>query len=358
MTKKSPSKTIGIKDVAEHANVSISTVSNVLNSSKPVSPALRTRVLDAVYALNYEVNAVARGLKSGRTNNIAVIVPFITSIYFPSILQSIQEAANKNGYMVNVFGTEGDPNREKDYIQTLRSQWIDGILLSSSVDTKAAASVEYIDYLSSLNTNGHPIPVVCFEAAISKCLDAVVVNDKEGIQLATEHLISLGRKSIAYIAAPTRFDMGKQRLKGYLSALEAHNIPVNKQMIIQGDYTPQTGYQCMNTLLKSFPHTDAVVTGNDQMGVGAVRAVLDAGKRIPEDIAIIGFNDNFPSSLINPSLSTIKVPKTEMGTMAFDLLLRRIQNPDLPRTLIRLDGELVIRNSTDVHAENTWSLDW
>lgn len=358
MNNNSIKKSVGIKDVAKYANVSISTVSNVLNSTKAVSPALQERVMDAVHALNYEVNAVARGLKSGRTNTIAIIVPSITSIYFPSILESIQAAADEKGYMVNVFGTEWSLKREKHYIQALKSQWIDGILLSSALDTDSARAGEYISFLSTLNRNGNPIPVVCFEAAISKDLDAVIVNDMEGIRMAAEHLISQGRTKIAYIAAPTNFYMGKQRLKGYKNALTSHGLPVRKNLIMNGDYSPRAGYECMKSLLESDTEIDAVVTGNDQMGIGAIRAVLDSGLRIPEDIAVIGFNDNFPSSLISPSLSTVKVPKTEMGTMAFDLLLKRLKTPTLPRTLIRLDGQLVVRKSTDKNAEDKWVLDW
>lgn len=354
MTKNT--KPVGIKDVARRANVSISTVSNVLNGTKTVSESLQERVMNAVSELNYEVNMVARGLKSGKTNTIAVIVPSLTSVFFPPLLKSIQTVANQNGYSLSVFGTTGRLEREKEYIQMLRSQWIDGILLSSCVDTDAPDSAEYIDMLSDLSVNGHPIPLICLESAIGPKLDAVVMDDKEGLKTATEHLISLGRKRIAYIAAPTTFSMGKSRREGYLAALKQNELPVDSQLIIEGDYSPVSGYDCMNALLARDVGPDAVAVGNDQMGIGAIRAILDAGLRVPEDIAVIGYNDNFPASLIQPSLSTIHVPKTEMGKMAFELFQRRAENPSASRMLVRLNGDLVVRNSTVAGTDTSWDL--
>lgn len=358
MSSRSISKSVNIKDVAKQAKVSISTVSNVLNGTKPVSPALQIRVLDAVSMLGYETNLIARGLKHGRTNNIAVIVPFINSVFFPALLNSIQKAAEEKNYTISIFGTHSSLSQEKKYIQMVKSQWVDGILLSSSLDTNSPDAEEYLHSLATLSTNGHPVPVVCLEAAISDKLDAVIFNDKSGIQNATEYLIKIGRKTIGYIAAPLQFSMGKLRQEGYLSALKAHNYPIKEHLITEGDYTPLSGYHGTQKLLQFNPSIDAIVAGNDQMAIGAMRAVLDIGKRIPEDIAIFGFNGNFPASLTSPSLSTIQVPKDEMGTMAFNLLMRRLENPTASRMLITLEGKTVIRQSTDSSAKPSWDMDW
>ena len=358
MNANPPKKPIGIKEVAKYAQVSISTVSNVLNGTKTVSDELRERVMNAVNALGYETNMIARGLKSGKTNNIAVIVSSINSIFFPALLNSIQTAAEEKNYTISVFGTHSSLDQEKKYIQLLKSQWVDGILLSSSLDTESPKAQEYIHMLTSLNTNGHSIPVVCLEAAISDMLDAVVVNDTAGIKTAAEHLIAVGKKNIGYIAAPFQFTMGKLRKAGYINALEEHHYPVNERLIAEGDYSPVSGYRCMQKLLQTHLPLDGVVAGNDQMAIGAMRAIMEAGLKIPEDIAVIGFNDNFPSSLITPSLSTIRVPKEEMGTMAFNLLMRRMENLSASRMLINLDGKLIIRNSTDPKAETAWDMNW
>lgn len=347
-------KPVGIKDVARLAGVSTSTVSNVLNGTKPVSEALHQKVMQAVNELHYEVNMVARGLKSGKTNNIAVIVSSITSVFFPPLLQSIQTAANQHGYTVSVFATDGDLEKEKHFIHMLKTQWIDGILLSSCVDISSRKCASYIQELSSLKINGHPIPLICLESEVGPLLDAVVVDDQAGISDAVRHLYEIGRKNIAYISFPETYTMGKLRRKGYENTLRELDLKMNKKIIAEGACDPQSGYDCMKSILNSGEPVDAVIAGNDQMAIGAMRAVMDAGLRIPQDIAIVGYDDNFPASLVQ--LSTIRVPKEDLGKSAFDLFLRRTQSPDASRMLMRLNGELIIRNSTVLGAESAWEL--
>lgn len=347
-------KSISIKDVAKLAGVSISTVSNVLNGTKYVSKPLQKKVLNAVEELHYEVNMVARGLKSGKTNNIAVIVSSITSVFFPPLLQSIQSVANKHGYTVSVFSTGGEPEKEKEVIHMLKKQWVDGILLSSCVDTSSPKSTAYINELSSLQVSGNPIPLICLESEVSPSLDAVVVDDKAGISSAVYHLYETGRKNIAYIAFPTTYTMGRHRKEGYDSALKELKLSSNRKLYIEGACSPQSGYDCMSALLNTKETIDAVIAGNDQMAIGAMRAILDAGFRIPQDISVIGYDDNFPASLVQ--MSTVRVPKEDMGQSAFDLFLRRIQNPNASRMLIRLNSDLVVRSTTVPGKNSSWNL--
>jgi DNA-binding LacI/PurR family transcriptional regulator len=351
-------RTANIKDVAEYANVSISTVSNVLNKTKTVSKPLEDRVLEAVKALNYETNPIAKGLKSKKTNTISVIVPSISRIFFPMLLRAIHLEASKFGYTVSIFETQENLEREKDCIHLLKSQWTDGIILSSCADIDDPKSKEYIESLYTLNSGRKKTPIICMEAAISDKLDAVVMDDSLAIEEATNYMISLGKKNIAYIAAPLRFVMGKNRKAGYLTALQKAGLPIRDDYIVEGDYTPKSGYLCMQRLLARMNPIDSLVVGNDQMAIGAIRCIKDSKLRIPEDIAVIGFNNNFPSSLINPSLSTMKVPKDELGAIAFDLLMNRINNPDSPRKLVQLKAKLIIRKSTDIKGDDTWDLSW
>lgn len=354
MTKN---ENVSIKDVAREAGVSISTVSHVLNGTKQVSDPLRKRVMKAIDDLHYEVNMVARGLKSGHTNMIAVIVPSITSVFFPPLLNSIRQAALAAGYSICVYASDGDIKKEKAIIQGARAQAVDGILLSSCVDISSPKSQKYINELSSLTRNGKPLPIICMETTVGNQLDAVVVDDEAGMIDAVEHLISIGRTNIAFIASPTTFTMGKKRKKGYLDALTDHDLPIERGRIIEGDYTPLSGYQCMKKLLDSKIRIDAVAAGNDQMAIGAMRAILDKGLQIPQDIAIIGYDDNFPTTLVSPSLSSIHVPKEDMGKSAVDLLFRRLEDPDATRMQIRLTGSLVVRSSTDPKAKSDWELE-
>ena len=349
-------KSININDVAAYAHVGISTVSRVLNGTKKVSADKEKRVLDAIHVLNYEVNKLAKGLKSGKTNLICVIVPSIQSIFFPILLHNIHLAAQKYGYSVSIFETERNVEMEKKYIQMLKSQLIDGILLSSSADTNDPQSKEYINSLSSLSFNGKSIPVILLEAEVSEELDCVVVNDQKAIFDATHYLLSIGRNNIAYIGGPHIFEVAKKRKIGYISALRYAGIPVNENYMIEGDYTARSGFECMKKLIDNGIAFEGLVAANDQMAIGAIHCATEKGLRIPEEISIIGIDNNAVSSLISPSLTTMNVPKEKMGEYAFELLLRRLNNPELTRQKIVLDANLIKRQTTERNISTEWDL--
>ncbi len=344
-----------IKDVAALAGVSISTVSNVLNDTKAVSPALRQKVFDAARDLQYQANAIARGLKSGKTNALCVIVPSIVSVFFPRVLHGMQTAAAQKGYSLSIYETGEDILREQAYIHMLRRQWADGILISTCANKETDA--EYINELRQLRIGGKRIPVVFFEAAPDEGLDTVMVDNQEASRAAALYLIGIGRRKIAYIAAPRRFAMGRERFNGYASALEDAGLKYNPGLVRDGDYTPVSGYALMRSLLQEGPKPDAVLCGNDQMAVGAIRAILEAGVTIPDEIAVMGFDNNFPGTLVYPSLSTVSVPKQRMGSEAVELLLWRMQQgEDAPSRIVTLETNLIIRESTDKNAISTWDL--
>ena len=351
-------QTASIKDVAERAGVSISTVSHVLNSTKSVSPELRQRVMDAAEALRYQANAIPRGLKSGKTNVLCVIVPSIVSVFFPKVLRGMQTAAAQQGYSLSIYETGEELEKERAYIQLLKNQWVDGILLSTCCNP--ATDQSYIKELKHLHIGDKRIPVVFFEALPGEGLDAVVVNNRQAACEATTYLLESGRSRIAHISAPTRFTMGIERYEGYLAGLQKADIPPDPALISEGDYSPISGYACMRELLGCGKPFDAVLCGNDQMAVGAIRALREAGVRVPEDIAVMGFDNNFPGTLISPSLSTVSVPKQHMGREAVNLLIWRLQQGEeaAPR-VITLETNLIIRQSTDLKSESGWDLyDW
>lgn len=349
----------GIKMVAKRAEVSISTVSNVLNGTRYVSEDLRQRVLEAVRELQYEPNSVAQNLKKGNTNTIAVLIPRVDNIFFSAILQSIYLEAEKNGYTIAIYCTQRSVEQEKRYIQMLAAQRVSGILLSSSLDIKSPQDREYAHALTNLSYNGIAVPVVCMTTTIDPDLDTVAFEDTHCMYQTTQHLIDLGRRRIAYISSRLDLDtLGDARIAGYYKAIQAAGMNIEPRLIVEGDYSAISGYHGMNTLLKTVKDLDAVVCANDQMATGAIRAILDADLRIPEDIAVTGFNDNFPSTLTQPALTTIRFPKAEIGENAVELLLRRIKNPEAEPKTVRLSGQLLVRRSTDPEAVTDWSLDW
>ena len=347
----------GIKDVAERAGVSIATVSNVINQRKPVSPELAARVHQAVLDLNYVVDPVGRTLKSNRTNTIGVIVPSFSQVYFPSILQGIHEAAKKLGYMISVFETSGDIQEEQQCVEFLQRTSADGIILASYANRENISDRDYIRTLAHRKNRNKKIPVVTLENDLDPSLDAVIIDNREAGRIAVSHLLSLGHRSIAHIAAPLRFQIGKLRLEGYQDALEQAGLLGVIPLVEEGDFSPISGYHCMERLLsKRRGEFSAVFVANDEMAVGAMRAILNDGLRIPEDVAVVGLDNTFPSTLVKPSLTSVSTPKYEMGCRAMEQVARRIENPEDPKAIITLQTELVVRQSTDPSGEDRWDL--
>ncbi len=346
----------GIKEVARKAGVSISTVSNVMNETKPVSPELKARVLDAIEELQYEVNPVGRGLKSNKTNQVGVIVPSFNQVYFPAVLQGINEAGVKYGYTILVFETNGDVELEKQHVRFLQHSWSDGIILASYANRENISERKYIRSLVDSGNRKKQIPVVSLENVLDPGIDAVVIDNKKAASTAVNHLISLGHKSIAHIAAPLRFQIGNLRLEGYRDTMKQAGLTVDEDLIGEGDYSPVSGYDAMKRILKKRKKFTAVFAGNDQMGIGVIRALLDEGFRVPEDVAVIGIDNNFPSTLITPSLSSVNLPKYDLGFQAMHLLSERMKDPKRPRIVITLESELVVRKSTSAEGSGTWNL--
>lgn len=346
----------GIKEVAKKAGVSISTVSNVMNGTKPVSPELKTRVLDAIGELQYEVNPVGRGLKSNKTNQVGVIVPSFNQVYFPAVLQGIHEAGVKYGYTILVFETNGDVELEKQHVRFLQHSWSDGIILASYANGENISDRKYIRSLLESGSRKKPIPVVSLENVLDPGIDAVVIDNRKAAAIAVSHLVTLGHQSIAHISAPLRFQIGNLRLEGYRETMKKTGLSVDDDLIAEGDYSPVSGYDAMKKILKKGKKFTAVFAGNDQMGIGAIRALLDEGYRVPEDVAVIGIDNNFPSTLITPSLSSVNLPKFDLGFQAMHLLNERMKDPKRPRTVITLESELVVRKSTSAEGSGTWNL--
>jgi DNA-binding LacI/PurR family transcriptional regulator len=347
---------VGIKEVAKKAGVSISTVSNVMNGTKPVSPELKARVNEAVGELQYEVNPVGRGLKSNKTNQVGVIVPSFNQVYFPAVLQGIHEAGIKYGYTILVFETNGDVELEKQHVRFLQHSWSDGIILASVSNRENISDRKYIRSLLDSGDKKKSIPVVSLENVLDPGIDAVVIDNRKAAATAVNHLISLGHRDIAHISAPMQFQIGNLRLEGFKRTMVLADLQVDEDLIEEGDYSPISGYQAMERLLKKGKKFTALFGATDQMAIGAIRALLDAGLRVPEDVAVIGIDNNFPSTLITPSLSSVNLPKYDMGYQAMHLLNERMKDPGRSRNVITLESDLVVRKSTSQEGSGTWNL--
>jgi LacI family transcriptional regulator len=359
---------VTINDVAKRAGVSISTVSNVINKNKYVSDALAERVNTAVRELDYTANPIAQKMKGKYTKTIGVISADLCGLFFPYVLKGMYDAFISRGYKLIVMDSEGvhdsigSIKKLREGITSLIQDRVDGIVFSSMVPEKMEAGI--INDVVKTSFSKKPTVFVCVEKDLSKYgIDSVYANSERGADTATSHLIETGCRSIGHISGPVFFTVVQDRIAGYKNAMERNGFAVDEsRMIANGDYSHKSGYLAMKELLGRIPDIDGVFIANDQMSVGAMKALFEAGKRIPEDVKVIGYDDVFIASVLEPSLSTIHVQKHFMGKKAAELLIAQIENDresGAGGTAVEIESKLVVRRSTVKNAPEDWILvDW
>lgn len=357
----------GIKDVAKKAGVSISTVSNVLNKSKYVSPELARRVEAAVEELSYHVNPMARGMKSNKSGTIGVITEDMCGVFYPYVVKGINSIAMEKGYQIIIGDTQGvygdceALTREKELFHQLIASRVDGILFVSAIPE--SEKKKYFSQIIKMACKNKKIPLVSLERNFTDIgIDSVYFDPFENSKIAVQHLIDCGCRKICHITGPYSMEIARERIEGYKSCIKDAKLYLDlSAMIVQGDYTHQSGYRAMEQLLENVPDLDGVFCANDQMTIGAMKYLKRSGKRIPEDIKLIGYDDVFIASVVEPAISTIHIQKYHTGVKAAQLLFERIEHPYdqiLPRG-IKMDARLVIRKSTVADAlENENLADW
>ncbi|MDC7287262.1 LacI family transcriptional regulator [Blautia schinkii] len=357
----------GIKDVAKRAGVSISTVSNVLNKSKYVSPELVKRVEDAVKELSYEVNPIARSMKSNKSGTIGVITEDMCGVFYPYVVKGINSVAMEKGYQIIICdtqGTYGDREaikREQQLFRRLFASRVDGILFVSSIPNEMKE--KYFAGIKKQANQYKKIPIVSLERDFTSVgIDSVYFDGFDNTKRAVQHLIDCGCKKIGHITGPTGMQIAQERIQGYKSCMEDNGLSYDDKMIVFGDYSHQSGYMAMRKLLYDVPDIDGVFCGNDQMAIGALKVLKECGRRVPEDIKLMGYDDVFISSVVEPSISTFHIQKRHAGIEAAKMLFERIENPEDEKHVARglkMEGRLVVRKSTVATAPEDWILsDW
>jgi DNA-binding LacI/PurR family transcriptional regulator len=331
---------VTIEEIARLAHVSRSTVSRVLNNHPNVRSEVRAKVLQVVQEHNYTPNAAARSLASSRSNAVGLLVPrtaaiLFTDPFFPLVIQGISEACTGAGYflMLTMLTAELE---QPFYNRVLRGRHFDGvIILSSDVD----------DLLLSRLTHDE-IPLVLVGRHPNQALVSTVDTENvEGARLATTHLLGLGYTRVATISGPQNMVAGIDRCEGYKQALAAAGIPLDPALIVEGDFTQESGYTSMQRLLALDERPRAVFVASDAMAFGAMRAIGEAGLRMPEQIALVGFDDVPAAAYGSPPLSTIRQPCGELGATAVHTLIAQIEDPARPPSTIRLPTRLVVRGT-------------
>ncbi len=356
----------GIKDVANLAGVSISTVSNVLNKSKYVSPELIKKVEDAVKELSYEANPIARSMKNNHSGVIGVITEDMCGLFYPYVVRGINSVTMDKGYQIIICDAKAVKENqdsvkyELELFRRLFSARVDGIIFASSVPEDKKK--KYFEQIKKLTNKYKNIPLVSIERNFeSEGIDSVYFDTFENSKIAVQHLVDCGCKKICHIAGPTNMQIANDRVKGYKKCMEENGMEFHEGMIIEGDYSHQSGYMSMKQLLDEIPDLDGVFCGNDQMAIGAMKILKEKHIRVPEDIKVIGYDDVFLSSVVEPSLSTIHIKKKHAGIEAAKILMNRMESEKKDHEVksIKMEANLVVRKSTVSTAHEDWILsDW
>jgi DNA-binding LacI/PurR family transcriptional regulator len=347
-----------MKDVAKHAGVSVATVSNVLTGKQAVSENIRLKVHDSIKELNYNINLIARGLKTQRTNTIGVILTDVTTIFYLDVLKGIMETAAMEQYNITIFSSNNNFETERSLVKYLYSNRVDGIILDSCVDFRKGK--KWAQELAHGRTaSAYSPPVVSLECRLdTRYVSSVGIDYRYWSGRITRHLIDIGRRRIFFIAGPMQIEHEHSRLEGYKEALRENGIPVLDELISrEGDFFSANGYDSICTTLKNDLRFDAVQASNDQAAIGAIKAFNEFGIRVPDDVAVCGFDNVFPSTLITPAVTTISVPRRELGVLAVQEVLRRIRDPQASPSRYVVDAALVIRASTFSEARTDWNLE-
>jgi len=326
-----------IQDVAKAAGVSVATVSRVLNNSPKVSVETKEKVLYTMRKLNYQPNLLGRNLRRTETRMVLVIMPNIENPFFPSVVKGIEDAAHKNNYNVMLCNTDYDPERMNVYIELLKKRLADGAI---TMGFDLGGSV-----LSAL-ANMFPI-VQCCEYIEGTGASYVAIDDYNAAIKAVRHLIRIGHKRIGLITCSDRFISNYKREQGYKEAIRDAGIILDPELIKYEDaHEFKNGIRAVEKFLMMPERPTAIFACSDLLATGAIKAIRQHGLRVPEDIAVVGFDDISLASMTNPSLTTIAQPKYDLGYTAMQTLLKQIQGAITQPQVIYLEYELVIREST------------
>jgi DNA-binding LacI/PurR family transcriptional regulator len=327
-----------IKDIARQLNISISTVSRAMRNAPDVNVDTKNAVMALSEELNYQPNRLALGLKQKQTHNIGVIVPNLDYV-LSTMVKGIDEVALEAGYTVMVCQSNESFGREIVNTRRLLDSLVDGFIISVSSETKV------FDHFKKIQEK--EMPMVVFDR-ITPHLKApsVRIDNTDGGFQATEHLIEQGYKRIAILAGPKNLGISNSRLEGYLNALNKYKIKPDNDLIIHCDFNQDYAYVATQELLASKKRPDAIFTISDRMAIGAMLAIKDKGLRMPQDIGLVGFNNEPITNLVTPRISSVDQPAFELGKIAAKLFIERVHNHDMSHIEEVLKPKLCIRESS------------
>lgn len=326
-----------MKQVAERAGVSISTVSHVINNTRVVSNDVRQRVLGIIDEMHYIPSAVARSLKNDKTHTIGVLVPNSSNPYFAELIRWIEEAAFQRSYNIILCNAHGSDHKHAAYLRLLMEKRIDGlVLIASGADDD-----------QDLLLHNPSVPIVQLERALPGLYaDLILAGEEEGAHQATRHLIELGHRAIACVAGPPALPRTRERVGGFLRAMRDAGLPVSEEGIVHEAFTSAGGYTAFERLLAHERRPSAVFVTSDLMALGGLCAASRAGVRVPGQLSVVGYDDIDGAGYASPPLTTVAPPKRDMARLAIEQLIGRIKGSEEPLRNTALSSQLVVRASS------------
>ena len=332
---------VTIKDIAKKLNVAVSTVSRAFNAKGDIKKETRELILKTASEMGFRPNPIAKKLFQRKSFNVGVIIPeFSDSPFFPNVIIGIQEVLFKAGYQVLIMQSNESAINELENIKSMENNMVDGIILSITSETSN------FDYLRKINDEGFPL-VMFNRVADDIKAPQVVFDDYKWAFFATEHLIYQGYKKIFHFSGSKLLRLSRNRMQGFTDAIKKHRMPVTPNMIIETGFMIADGERVMQELIDSQNLPEAIFCVNNTSAFGAMRILKQNGYRIPADVALVGFTDNVIAEIVEPQLTSVAQPTFEMGRIAAELLIERIESKEVlnPQTIV-LNGRLNVRESS------------
>jgi LacI family transcriptional regulator len=328
-------KRITMRQIAARARVSVGTVSHVINNSAGVREGVRKRVLDAIERLGYQPSLLARGLRRNQTTILGVIIPDISNPFFPLVVRGVEDIAYQNSYRLMLCNTDNDAHKEQVYFDELRAYRMAGLIVIPSADSRLVQMA-----------SGGEIPVICLDRCPEAWKgDTVSVDNEEGAYQAVRYLLELGHRRVATITGQLHVTSAVERLKGFKRALREAGISIAPEYVQEGRFDRLSGYEKGMMLLQFSPRPTAIFAANDLVALGVLAALRELGLRCPEDVSLVGFDDQEMASFTNPALTTVAQPAYQMGARAAALLFERLHGEEVPRQQIVMKATLRVRDS-------------
>lgn len=334
-----------IRDIARLAGVSTATVSHVINGTRYVSDEVKEKVRAVIERTGYTPNAHARNLATRQAHTFGLILSDLSNPFFPELVKSIQECAVELGYDLTMANTNYDPERTLASVQRMLEQRVSGVaVMTSEMDVSLAARLA-----------AREVAVVFLDVGeVGPYVSNIVINYEKGIRAGVEHLLGLGHRRIAYISGPLRLKSAQRRHLAFTRTMKKYASTLQTEpLVFEGDFKATGGQRAIVEMLRAKPLPTAVMAANDLMAMGAMRELRKAGLRVPDEISVVGFDDILFSALSDPPLTTLALPREEIGRAAVEALCQTLKTPDRMGREYKITPKLVVRESTGTVAAST-----